>query len=56
MATWNFAEEQRDAVCKGEICPHCLQTNVKHVGNNPDGMNLNAAYDCLDCGEQWEGY
>lgn len=53
---WKFVEEQRDAVCKGLMCPSCLGPNVKSVGSVPDGFNLNQAFDCQDCGEQWEGY
>ena len=52
----DFKESQRDAVCKGELCPQCLGKNVKYVGCVPDGLNMNAAYDCLDCGSKWEGY
>ena len=53
---WKFTEEQRPAVCNGELCPACLSDNVMHVGDNPDGMHTNSAYDCMNCGEQWEGY
>ena len=53
---WTFAEEQRNAVCEGEMCPRCLSTNVILTGHSYDMINLNAAYDCADCGEQWEGY
>ena len=52
-----FAESQRDAVCQGKLCPSCLRNDsIKLVGHNPDGLNLNAAYDCTHCGAQWEGY
>lgn len=53
---WKFKEEQRDAVCKGLLCPKCLSSNIKEVGANPDGRAMNYAYDCVSCGEQWEGY
>lgn len=53
---WIFREDQRDAVCKGELCPACLRENVVCVGSNCDMMNMNLAFDCKDCGEQWEGY
>ena len=51
-----FTEDQRDDVCNGKICPACLGTNIKYVGCVPDGLNLNRAFDCKDCGAQWEGY
>lgn len=50
-----FKESMRDAVSRGVKCPTCLGIEVKHVGSNPDGMNMNHAYDCK-CGTQWEGY
>lgn len=53
---WIFTENQRDAVCKGELCPECLGKNIKCVDHHFDGYNMNAAYDCLDCKAQWEGY
>jgi len=53
---WTFTEEQTDAVCKGEVCPKCQSGNIKCVGSVPDGINNNFAYDCKECGEQWEGY
>jgi hypothetical protein len=54
---WAFTEEQRDEVCKGKLCPACLSPHsIKEVGGNPDGLNLNLAFDCLACGAQWEGY
>jgi hypothetical protein len=53
---WICTEEQLDSVNRGKLCPACLSNNVKCVGANPDLTNLNAAYDCLDCGEMWEGY
>ncbi len=55
-ANWTFTEEQRDSVCKGERCPACGGSNIKGVGSNPTPTEINAAYDCQDCGEQWEGY
>lgn len=54
--TWKFPEEQRPAVCQGQLCPACLGTNIKCVGAAPDMINMNMAFDCQDCGEQWEGY
>jgi hypothetical protein len=57
VTTFNFSEEQRDAVCKGELCPQCLSPDqIKCVGAVPDGINMNIAYDCLGCGAEWEGY
>lgn len=53
---WQFTEDQRDAVCKGNICPSCLQGNVETTGAVPDGINLNKGFRCGDCGEEWEGY
>lgn len=53
---WIFTEDQRDAVCKGELCPRCLGKNIKCAGAVPDGIHLNMGFDCLECGEQWEGY
>lgn len=46
------------AACKGEECPKCGSKDVKYVGCNPDGRNVNAAYDCQnpECLYQWEGY
>jgi predicted RNA-binding Zn-ribbon protein involved in translation (DUF1610 family) len=48
--------KERDLVCQGKICPECKGGNVEHVGSNPDGRSMNHAYDCSDCGAQWEGY
>lgn len=45
----------RDAMCRGKLCPICRGTDIKAVSGNPDGINLNIGYDCA-CGEQWEGY
>lgn len=53
---WKFKEEHRVDVCKGKLCPKCLGTNIKQVNCNPDGRAMNYAYDCKDCGAQWEGY
>jgi transposase-like protein len=53
---WQFTEAQRDAVCKGDICPRCLHDNVESTGSVPDGMSLNQGFRCSDCGEEWEGY
>lgn len=53
---WIFTEDQRDAVCKGELCPSCLGTNIECRGYVPDGINLNASLFCKDCAESWEGY
>jgi hypothetical protein len=50
------AAECNDAACRGELCPNCHSRDIKHVGNVPDGMNLNNAYDCQDCQHSWEGY
>lgn len=55
-AEWQFTEEQRDAVCRGELCPRCLSNNVECVAYNWDGVNANFAFDCQQCGEEWEGY
>jgi hypothetical protein len=54
--TWKPSSEERDKVCNGEFCPSCKSTKIKCVGAVPDGINLNAAYDCQGCGLQWEGY
>lgn len=53
---WELTDEERDKACRGELCPKCKGINIKCVGNNPDLMSMNYAYDCEDCGEQWEGY
>lgn len=53
---WIFKEEQRDTVCKGELCPRCLSSNIETVGVVPDNRGTNAAFDCRNCGEMWEGY
>lgn len=53
-----FEEHQRDAICKGELCPQCLGADIKRVGSAPDGLRMNAAYDCQNpnCLAKWEGY
>ena len=51
-----FTEEERPAVCKGQLCPKCKNTDIEYVGCNPDGIHMNKAYDCRTCGAQWEGY
>lgn len=55
---WKFSEAQRDSVCKGEICPKCLGTQVKRTGCAPDGLRSNNSYECQapDCKEAREGY
>jgi len=54
---WNFAEFQRDAVCDGKLCPHCLRDDsIECVGSAPDLVNMNYAYNCTHCGSKWEGY
>lgn len=40
----------------GELCLKCGGQRIQHVGCNPDGMATNHAYNCRDCGHQWEGY
>lgn len=54
--TWKFDESQRDSVCLGKLCPACLGANIKYVGCVPALTEINMAFDCADCGEQWEGY
>ena len=56
MSEWELTDEERDAVCRGVFCPKCGSHNVKCVGCNPDGMNVNNAFDCQDCPTKWEGY
>ena len=56
QSNWIFTEDQRDAVCRGNLCPACLGNNIKNVSYNFDGMNMNAGFDCLDCNAKWEGY
>jgi len=53
-----FCEEaHREAACKGEVCPQCLgEDSIENVGAVPDGINMNYAYDCTECGAKWEGY
>lgn len=53
---WTKDENELDKASKGEICPKCKRTNIKFMGNTPDGMNANNCFGCLDCKEQWEGY
>ena len=53
---WKFTEEQRPAVCRGELCPMCLTNEIEVVGCTPDGFNMNHIYKCASCGERWEGY
>lgn len=53
---WIFTEDQRDSVCKGELCPKCLSTKVQATGAVPDGINMNMAFRCEDCDSFWEGY
>lgn len=52
---WEVKESQYKDVSSGRKCPKCLGTNVKYVGCNPDGINMNRAFDCKDCKYQWEG-
>ncbi len=52
----NLVEEEVDKVCKGKMCPVCKSMKIKVVGSHVDGRDINMAYDCEDCGEQWEGY
>lgn len=42
--------------CSGNICEACYGTDIITVGANPDGFNMNIAYDCNSCGNTWEGY
>ena len=49
-------KEQMDLASQGKLCPKCGGTDIKYVGNTPDGLYMNSAYDCETCGEQWEGY
>ena len=53
---WIFTKDQRDEVCKGELCPACLGKYVKMTGYNFDGVKMNAGYECQLCDEVWEGY
>lgn len=53
---WKFTEEQRPAVCRGELCPKCLGTDTKQVGSVPDYISFNYVHECGTCGERWEGY
>ena len=53
---WAFSEDQRDSVCKGEVCPKCLSNGITYTGCSPDGVNVNNAYKCGSCGTEWEGY
>ena len=53
---WVFEEHQRDAVCKGDLCPKCLGKHVKLLGSNCDLRNSNNSYRCEDCLQEWEGY
>ena len=53
---WKFKDEDRDKVCKGEMCPKCLGNDIIVAGYTPDGLHLNIMYDCNSCKEQWEGY
>jgi hypothetical protein len=55
-ANIELTHEDRHRACEGRICPECKGFDIEHVGNNWDGINPNAAYDCLTCGAQWEGY
>lgn len=48
--------EQIDLASQGKLCPACGSSDVKCVGSVPDGINMNYAYDCQACKEQWEGY
>lgn len=52
----NNTKEEMDKASNGLLCPTCKKENVKCVGSVPDGLNMNYAYDCMDCKEQWEGY
>ena len=53
---WTFEENQRDAVCKGELCPTCLTCDIVRISMAPDMERLNAVYFCKTCQEEWEGY
>lgn len=51
-----LSEKDKDRVSRGLQCPGCSSILVRLVGYNPDGINTNAAYDCLKCPAIWEGY
>jgi len=56
-AAWQFQESDRDAVCRGEMCPACLTEDaVVSIGAVPDGINVNEQFRCTTCNEEWEGY
>lgn len=48
--------ELMDRASRGLECPRCGSSDVKFIGINHDGINLNASYDCRKCGHGWEGY
>lgn len=45
-----------DMAAKGKLCPKCISKDVKLVGFNPDGIDMNCAYECKSCKYEWEGY
>lgn len=53
---WKFKESQRDAVCKGKLCPSCLEKDIESLGYVPTPTELNQQFRCKSCKEEWEGY
>tara|TARA_Y100001968_G_C19060238_1_gene573429 strand:- start:100 stop:276 length:177 start_codon:yes stop_codon:yes gene_type:complete len=53
---WVFEEHERDDVCLGKMCPRCRSTDIVVITFNPTPYALNFGYDCIKCGEMWEGY
>jgi hypothetical protein len=35
---WTFTEDQRDAVCKGELCPRCGKTGAQFLTEFKGGV------------------
>lgn len=54
-ANWIFKESQRP-LCAKVNCVQRAWGVTSSVGCNLTPIALNAAYDCNECGEQWEGY
>lgn len=59
VSNWrdSCSEKEQIAVSDGKLCPNpkCKSTNITCMGANPDGTTMNFAYDCADCGTEWEG-
>ena len=59
--SWNrdeYTDDEWELVNIGKLCPNseCKSESTMCVGYAPDGVNVNAAFDCIACGQEWEGH